>query len=315
MTSFRRPSLVPSKVCTPEELEADRQESMAHFRRQRMQEPLEEYLGHFEQAKDILDELIESTVDLSQLQERALEIIVNKNLIDGFRYLAGPPISIDDLKTLADTNSLSRKTLQENPDLLQRLVDAIRDGLDHRRFPWVADQRDPSPGERETAIVATAALIATRRTETGRRTEGKQEQEERVRRVLLDFGFAEVAIPTGVIRTMSEAPNPGEFCREVILGERKADVVIGLWDQRIMPIECKVSNSSTNSVKRLNNDAAVKAVSWLQDFGARQVVPAATLSGVYKLRNLLQAQERGLTLYWAHRLNDLTEWIQQTRKK
>lgn len=37
------------------------------------------------------------------------------------------------------------------------------------------------------------------------------------------------------------------------------------------------------------------------------------LSGVYKLRNLEQAQDRGLTLYWAHRLSDLTEWIDQTR--
>ena len=62
----------------------------------------------------------------------------------------------------------------------------------------------------------------------------------------------------------------------------------------------KVSNSSTNSVKRLNNDAAVKATSRKTDFGLRQVVPSAVLSGVYKLHNLLDAQERGLTIFWAH---------------
>ena len=50
-----------------------------------------------------------------------------------------------------------------------------------------------------------------------------------------------------------------------------------------MPLECKVSNSSTNSVKRLNNDAAVKAETWRQDFGTVPIVPAAVLSGVYKL--------------------------------
>ena len=80
-----------------------------------------------------------------------------------------------------------------------------------------------------------------------------------------------------------------------------------------MPIECKVSNSSTNSVKRLNNDAAVKAASWKLDFGLRQVVPTAVLSGVYKLHNLLDAQDRGLTVFWAHDLKPLTDWIASTK--
>lgn len=80
-----------------------------------------------------------------------------------------------------------------------------------------------------------------------------------------------------------------------------------------MPVECKVSNSSTNSVKRLNNDAAVKAETWRSDFGQRNVVPAAVLSGVYKLHNLLDAQERGLSLFWAHDLQRLLDWIDSTR--
>jgi hypothetical protein len=80
-----------------------------------------------------------------------------------------------------------------------------------------------------------------------------------------------------------------------------------------MAIECKVSNSATNSVKRLNNDAAAKAEAWLKDFGTRQVVPAAILSGVYKLHNLEDAQSRGLSLFWAHDLKALTDWISTTR--
>lgn len=80
-----------------------------------------------------------------------------------------------------------------------------------------------------------------------------------------------------------------------------------------MPIECKVSNSSTNSVKRLNNDAAVKAVSWKVDFGLRQVVPSAVLSGVYKLHNLIDAQDSGLAIFWSHDLTPLTQWIEHCR--
>ena len=37
------------------------------------------------------------------------------------------------------------------------------------------------------------------------------------------------------------------------------------------------------------------------------------LSGVYKLHNLEDAQNRGLALFWAHDLKALTEWIATTR--
>jgi hypothetical protein len=80
-----------------------------------------------------------------------------------------------------------------------------------------------------------------------------------------------------------------------------------------MAIECKVSNSSTNSIKRLNNDAAVKAVRWIEKFGSDQVVPVAMLSGVFKLLNLVQAQEKGVTIFWAHDLDRLGEFIESAR--
>ena len=98
-----------------------------------------------------------------------------------------------------------------------------------------------------------------------------------------------------------------------MLGERKADFILRLWDDRVLPIECKVSNSSTNSIKRLNNDAAVKAEVWKRDFGQTQVVPSTVLSGVYKLPNLESAQRRGLAIFWAHDLTSLPDWIERTR--
>lgn len=98
-----------------------------------------------------------------------------------------------------------------------------------------------------------------------------------------------------------------------MFGPRKADFVIGLWDGRKMPLECKVSNSATNSIKRLNNDAAVKASVWISAFGTAQTVPAAMLSGVFKLRNLEDAQQRGLTIFWAHNLEAMVAWIESTK--
>lgn len=311
MSRIPQSRFLPPPRWTAEELDAERSAAEEIFRTERIQEPLEEYLNHFEAVQGVLEDLIETTVDLEQIDEQALSLLSNPDSLDGLRYLTGPPVSMDDLKTIVEARTLNPKNLAADSQLVQRLMDVFRAGLDRRRFPWVYESREPTPAERDAAILASAALMATRRTETGRRTSGKKLQESRVQHALVDLGYEE--IPTKAIGTIGEAPQPGQFCREAKLGERKADLVVGLWDRRIMAIECKVSNSSTNSVKRLNNDAAVKAEVWIKDFGTLQVVPVALLSGVYKLHNLEQAQSRGLTLFWAHKIDQLTSWITQTK--
>lgn len=291
-------------------LEEERVAAIALFRVERLDEPVDAYHELFDTYRGIVEEFLEATVDLTRLDENALSIMSADALQEAFRYLAGPPISEADLQTLAEAGSLRPSRLQKDPEMLRRIISVVRAALDRRRFAWVAEGRAPTGGERHAAVVASAALMATQRLQTDRRTGLKDAQEQRVEETLLEAGLNRV--PTRRIRTLADAPAAGEFCRESHFGGRKADFVIGLWDGRKMPLECKVSNSATNSVKRLNNDAAVKAEVWRQDFGNRQVVPAAVLGGVYKLHNLRDAQERGLSLFWAHNLSALTGWIART---
>jgi len=105
----------------------------------------------------------------------------------------------------------------------------------------------------------------------------------------LKAGFAEAA--RRAIHNISEAPAIGTFCGESQFGSGKADIVVRLYDGRVMPTEAKVSNSSTNSMKRLKRDAAAKARQWTQEFGTSNVVPAAMLAGVFKTHNLRSAQD------------------------
>lgn len=303
--------MIDPPVWTKEQLEADRLKASAAFSKERLEEPLEDYLEAFDEYQGYVEEILETTVDLAQLETTALDVLGDPHLLEAFRYLAAPPISQDDLKVLADARSLSKGHLQGSPEDVQRLIGVVRQVLDRRRFAWVVENREPTEAERNAAVMASAALMAASRTQTRRRTIGKDQQEAMVKAALKALGFAEVA--SRKIPNISHAPAPGEFCGESVLGTRKGDIIVRLWDHRTMPIECKVSNSSTNSVKRLNNDAAVKAASWKLDFGLRQVVPTAVLSGVYKLHNLLDAQDRGLTLFWAHDLKPLTEWIASTK--
>lgn len=276
-----------------------------------MEEPLEEYLEAFDQYQGVIENLLEQTVDLSDVNSQLIEVVTDANLLEALRYLPGPPISADDLKTVANA-ALSPKQLKKDPATAQTIVKVIFDGLDRRRFPWVIEGREPTEAERGAAVLASAALMATRRVGTSRRTLDKQQQEEEVLSALANAGLTRV--PTRTVNVLSEGPKAGEFCSESLLGKRKADILVGLWDARLMAIECKVSNSATNSVKRLNNDAAAKAEEWRKDFGTVQVVPSAVLSGVYKLHNLENAQNRGLHLFWAHDIVQLITWIASTKK-
>jgi XamI restriction endonuclease len=295
---------------TREQFNGDREKAVAIFREQRMQEPLEKYLKDFDDVRAAVEELLEMTVNLTQLNDAAANVLTDPALLEAVRYLAGPPVSLDDLRVLADA-TLSPKSLRGDPTMARRVIDTILLGLDRNRFPWVAEDREPTEAEREAAALASAALIASRRVMTARANESKEEQERAVAARLIAEGFFET--PSRPILTLDQAPGLGEFCGESLFGSRKADLVVRLWDRRVMPLECKVSNSSTNSIKRLNNDAAVKADVWLSEFGTVQTVPAAMLAGVYNTRNLEQAQERGLTVFWAHDLDALVDFINFTR--
>lgn len=313
VSSKGTPSLVAPPHWDDERLEADRTKAIETFREERLTEPLEAYLDVFESYRDAFDDLLETTVDLTQISENAVEVLTDERFLEAVRYLAAPPLSTDDLVTLAEAPSLARKVIKADPKLAQRIIATVLDGLDRRRFPWVTEGREATEQERASAVLASTALLATQRVNTDRRSKAKTAQELLVCEHLKNAKFKQV-LPRPA-HALTAAPKPGEFCGESLLGDRKADLVVGLWDGRVMPIECKVSNSATNSIKRLNNDAAVKAGYWRKSFGDTQVVPVAVVSGVFNLLNLCQAQEAGLTLFWAHDLDQLTDWIRKTKPK
>jgi hypothetical protein len=294
----------------PTRLEADRAVAVAAFRQERFGEPLERYVDYYRAARAAMERLLDLTDDLRLLRERAVEVIADPELMHSARHLASPPISVDDLVVLAET-TVAPTVVRADPARADRLVEQIVLGFDPERFPWVPEGRGPTAAERETAVVAAAAMRAFRQVETWRRNQGKKRQEDHVREYLAaECGMSQA--PPRNISNLHKAPDPGQFCAESLVGTRRADIPVRLWDGRIMPIECKVSNSGTNSYKRINNDAAVKAVVWNAELGSANCVPAAVLSGVFVLANLEYAQAKGLTLYWAHDLAPLKAFIDST---
>ena len=231
-----------------------------------------------------------------------------------FCYLTAPPISEDDLKTLAEA-SLAAGTLRANPDQAIRLRDIIFKILDPHRFPWVGENRDPRPEERAAAIVASAALVAARKVETFRRNDAKNRQENKVKDLLRELGFVE-EMPKRNIPNGAAAPARGHFMGETPLAGAKADVVATLHDGRIMAIECKVSNSAVNSYKRIVHDTGGKATIWHRELGRANVIASAVLSGVFSPANCLSVQnDKDVFLFWDFRLDDLRTFVERVREE
>jgi hypothetical protein len=224
------------------------------------------------------------------------------------RYLAGPPLSEDDLRILAGASGDPAVTGDE------AIIRVISGVLDPLRFPWLFDPRGPrrpTEQERDTALRWTAGLLAAQKAATERRTDASRRQEQAVEDVLLSTALSFRKVPPRTISSPRDFLAPGEFCRQSSVGGTRDDLTIGLSD-RLLVIECKVSNSEVNSYKRLNHEVGNKAASWVRAFG-QGVIPAAVLDGVFKLENLERAQAAGIAIFWEHDLRPLADFVLAAR--
>ncbi len=302
----------PPPHWTSEELDRDSAAASTQFRKKRLVVS-DTWAKHYHSAVNKFELLFQILHDLrlDRVGDDDLVRVYDLNLGEALRYLAGPPISDDDLRVIADIDSLVPGVLRKNPDLVRRIFSVITTIIDPHRFPWVHQNTNPAESQRSAAILASATLLASQRIATARRMDGNDEQESKLRDYLQNLGLT--LAPVKRINREVCILKPGQFCMGCQVADRKADVVVGLYDSRLLVIECKVSNSATNSVKRLNNDAAVKASYWLSLFGQERLIPAALLSGVFKVVNLEQAQNRGLRLFWGHDLEKLGDFIKSTQ--
>lgn len=84
---------------------------------------------------------------------------------------------------------LTPARLKEDETMAKRVVEVLLDGLDRRRFPWNQQGREPIEAEHGATVLASAALMATRRIGTSRRHNDKERQEEEVKAALEASGL------------------------------------------------------------------------------------------------------------------------------
>lgn len=151
---------------------------------------------------------------------------------------------------------------------------------------------------------------------TTRRGERSQRQEDLTRTAAKAAGYNPVT-PPGTLADPVTEMRPGTYSEKSrrLLGTNM-DVPIRLernhaTGQLFLAIECKVSNSSLNSRKRLL-EINSKRETWDSSGVAHRFRTAAVLAGVYDAARLVEAQNAGVLIFWEHRLQDLTAFLGAT---
>ncbi len=204
---------------TDKQFDSDRHLALARFIEERGRRGTQAYREAFARNEPVVRKLFEASDDLLRVDG---ELLQNEpELVTAARYLAGPPISQDDLETLTG-ESLGRRVDQRAAESVARVVQAV---LDPIRFPWLVEKRHPKVDERETAIYWTAGLWAIEQLRTLWRTESSRRQETAVVEVLRETGF-EQRPRLRAIASLDELPR-GTFTREVVLAGSKCDANAG----------------------------------------------------------------------------------------
>lgn len=290
-----------------EDLEQARTAAIARFVEERRGEGVAEYQAQVVRCLGIVSEFFAETDNLREFTGATLGS--RPEFVEPSRFLCAPPVSADDLNSLTGHSVAKRKVLtSESAEAAASVLQALFDPV---RLTWLAESRRPTPEERRAAIGWTAGVWAAELQRTSRRTRASRRQEDLIVDTLRDAGFDEVRGRPAV--DIIDALPRGSFSREARLDGAKCDVPVRLLDGRLLAIEAKVSNSAINSVKRLIRETGGKARSWRNAFG-QQVLPATVLSGVYKLANLLEAQDDiGLAIFWEHDLAPLRDFVMTAR--
>jgi hypothetical protein len=242
--------------------------------------------------------------------------LLTEDLFRALRYTAGPPVSSDDLTVLADVPSVARKVLLEEEGGIEKVLEVVLQAFDRGRFPWLSERppREASDAERERAIFASAAILASAQMSTERRHQ-EGTKSDAIAAGLLGLGLVEAKRRT--IRDWGDIPAVGTFYRKArsdgtVDGREmksRVDFVIRTEVSSADVLLCRVSNSALNSRKRLLKEALPIARDWQAMLGAVRTRTAIVLGGVYDPDTLARAQSDDLKLFWFHRIPELLHYL------
>jgi hypothetical protein len=227
------------------------------------------------------------------------------------RSLMAPPASQDQYALAVpayskSAESTARKLAAEKAEELALDFAARRDRV---LTSWLDQQRPPTQEELAQTFARAVTILAQQALSTGLRNNAADRQERNAIAILTASGWQEAS--DIAIAEPSDLPER-HFARKARvkagLAYQEVDIACRLKGGYLLAMECKVTNDTTNSTKRIN-DIVKKANAWRAEFGTR-VKTAALLQGVIKPADVDRLSELGIHVFWSHDLDVFGAWIE-----
>lgn len=240
----------------------------------------------------------------------ALEIRGGHMLV--LRQMLAPPLSQDQFAIVCTSYS---KAL-ENTDRpvpaskAASVAEAFLAMKDIRLLPWLTESRAPSAEEIRHVVTAVTPLLASQIHLTAKRTASSTDQEEAVVALLHAKEWERLPsrlVDRGAILAAKQFMKKTKFATTT--RPQEVDIACGLGGTMVLAMECKVSNDTTNSVKRVN-DVLKKATAWRDHWGSF-VKPAALLQGTIGYKDVQRLTHAGVAVFWSHDLPRFERWIDE----
>lgn len=243
----------PPASWTEDELTRDAAAARRRFVRERRAALAREkaaYAGWLAEHAATVRGLLAASDDLCDLARPAL---AERELLNLARYLAVPPISLDDLDTLTDScfglwvGQTTERGARPTDKAFAAAARIISERLDHERAPWLADGRQPTKAERETFVTWMASIPAGNKITTTRRGERSRRQEDLARAAAKTAGYKPVT-PPGTLTNPVKDMDPGTYSEKSrrLLGTNM-DVTSRAWSRRRTPA-CSSSGSTASKI-------------------------------------------------------------------
>ncbi|MBA3841341.1 MAG: XamI family restriction endonuclease [Actinobacteria bacterium] len=274
------------------------------------------YEASIKKHSEPIGALLKATKNLTAVTGDSLK---NRKQLDALRYTLAPIVSLDDLDTLTD--SCFKQWVDQTTERGTKPTDAafktaakfFSPRVDRSKAPWLISGAPATQPEIEAFIRTTASVRAMGDVQTARRMERSKIQEDAIRAACAAARYTPVTPPGELTNPIKQMP-PGSYAtKSRKLAMTNMDIAVRMKDNHgtgllFLAIEAKVSNSSLNSRKRLN-DVARKRERWDASGQLYQFRTAAVIAGVFSIPRLIEAQEAGVFIFWEHRLQDLTAFL------
>lgn len=245
------------------------------------------------------------------LRDIAGALAVNAGHMRTFRHLMAPPISQDQFILLCSDWSKGAenggKAISASRATAASAI--VHEWIDPGICGWLSSGRKPTLAEIRVVFLRTAPLIAHQDLATWKRNQIANQQEQEVIKLLDSKGWTK--LPSKLIDKRATIP-PRHFMHKTRFATntttpQEVDIACGLKDTYVAAMECKVTNDTTNSVKRVN-DVVKKASAWKEQWG-RFVVTAALLQGVISPKDVQRLTDNDVLVFWSHDLATFGDWL------